>query len=89
MTDGSFSKIIRKPDGSFEVHAESRWMEAHYEVASDAAPEFVSALDVAAERVPQRWRELLGTAAPIGVREWLESHDIPYRTLFTWYDSEL
>lgn len=80
----AFTSLSRRDDGTFVVHAESRWVEAHYEIAPDHAPLLATGLGAQVDEVLGVWKERGPKAGPSAAREWMAEHDIPYRTAFVW-----
>lgn len=70
------------------VHAESRWVEAYYEVAEADAALLAAALGVPIDRIPDGWRDLDAGDGPSATIAWLNDHGIPFHTAFVWMDMD-
>lgn len=66
------------------IHAESRWVEAHYEIAAHDAHLLAAALGVSVDRIVEGWRVRGPRDGSSSALVWLEDHGIPYRTAFVW-----
>ena len=84
----AFTNITRRADGAILVHAESRWVEAHYEISPDDAPLLAASLGVPIDRIAEGWRDRSAGRGPSATLAWLHDHDIPFHTAFVWMDME-
>ena len=84
----AFTKITRRDDGVILVHAESPWVEAHYEIAAVDAPRLADALGVPIERIPEGWRDREPGVGPSATLKWLNDNGVPYRTAFVWIEMD-
>lgn len=84
----AFTNITRRADGTILVHAESRWVEAHYEIAPNDAPLLAESLGVPIDLIAEGWRDCGAGNGPSATLAWFGDHGIPFRTAFVWMDME-
>lgn len=84
----AFTKLTRGADGTVLIHTESRWVEAHYEVAERDAHRLAASLGVTVDQIAVGWRSRGPRPGASATIEWLTDHDIPFHTAFVWMEMD-